>query len=152
MAASLEIEHGSSLAKVQRQMLRAGVELCRRTQRGGRPLIEADDTIRRLARTATHIEVATVIYHRALWTSYEKRVNLGYGSASKVFSSEKFVADAADLLDLSAPESLALDDPAAAFLNQCFRHSQGTTIYGGTSEVHRSMVAERRLGLPRSRS
>ena len=27
----------------------------------------------------------------------------------------------------------------------------GTTIYGGTSEVHRSMVAERNLGMPRSR-
>jgi 3-oxochol-4-en-24-oyl-CoA dehydrogenase len=32
-----------------------------------------------------------------------------------------------------------------------YRHSAATTIYGGTSEVLRSMVAERRLGLPRSR-
>ncbi|MFD2136312.1 acyl-CoA dehydrogenase family protein [Novosphingobium resinovorum] len=36
-------------------------------------------------------------------------------------------------------------------LNQCYRHAAGTTIYGGTSEVHRSMVAERGLGLPRTR-
>jgi alkylation response protein AidB-like acyl-CoA dehydrogenase len=33
-----------------------------------------------------------------------------------------------------------------------YRHSQGTTIYGGTSEVHRSMIAERALGLPRTRA
>jgi alkylation response protein AidB-like acyl-CoA dehydrogenase len=33
-----------------------------------------------------------------------------------------------------------------------YRHSTATTIYGGTSEVLRSMVAERRLGLPRSRA
>ncbi len=39
----------------------------------------------------------------------------------------------------------------AGFLNQCFRHAHGTTIYGGTSEVHRSMVAEKGLGLPRTR-
>jgi 3-oxochol-4-en-24-oyl-CoA dehydrogenase len=31
------------------------------------------------------------------------------------------------------------------------RHSLGTTIYGGTSEVHRSVVAEIALGLPRTR-
>ena len=36
----------------------------------------------------------------------------------------------------------------AAFINQCYRHAQGTTIYGGTSEVHRSLIAERTLGLP----
>jgi alkylation response protein AidB-like acyl-CoA dehydrogenase len=28
---------------------------------------------------------------------------------------------------------------------------QGTTIYAGTSEVHRSLIAERTLGLPRTR-
>jgi autotransporter-associated beta strand protein len=30
-------------------------------------------------------------------------------------------------------------------------YTGGTTIYAGTSEVHRSMIAERALGLPRSR-
>jgi len=29
---------------------------------------------------------------------------------------------------------------------------KGTRIYGGTSQVHRSMIAERNLGLPRSRA
>jgi alkylation response protein AidB-like acyl-CoA dehydrogenase len=40
----------------------------------------------------------------------------------------------------------------AGFLNQCYRHAQGTTIYGGTSEIHRSMIAERALQLPRTRA
>jgi alkylation response protein AidB-like acyl-CoA dehydrogenase len=70
----------------------------------------------------------------------------------KLFSSEKFLEDSADLLDLTAPRSLTKRDGPAGFLNQCYRHAQGTTIYGGTSEVHRSMIAERALGLPRTRS
>jgi len=69
-----------------------------------------------------------------------------------MFSSEKFMSDASDLLDLTAPYSLSKRDGAAGFLNQCYRHAHGTRIYGGTSQVHRSMIAERNLGLPRSRA
>ncbi len=88
---------------------------------------------------------------RALWASTEKKPNTGQGSMSKLFSSERFLADASDLLDLTAPESLATDGPAA-YINLSYRHAHGTRIYGGTSEVHRSVVAERALGLPRTRA
>ena len=30
------------------------------------------------------------------------------------------------------------------------RFAQGTAIYGGTTDVHRNIIAERMLGLPRS--
>jgi alkylation response protein AidB-like acyl-CoA dehydrogenase len=70
---------------------------------------------------------------------------------AKMYSSERFLADARDLLDLTAPASLSKREGPAGFLNQCYRHAQGTTIYGGTSEVHRSMIAERALGMPRTR-
>jgi alkylation response protein AidB-like acyl-CoA dehydrogenase len=89
---------------------------------------------------------------RALWTAVEKKPNLAYGPMAKMYSSERFLADARDLLDLAAPESLSKRAGPAGFLNQCYRHAQGTTIYGGTSEIHRSMIAERALGMPRTRA
>ena len=52
---------------------------------------------------------------------------------------------------MTAPESLAYASKDAAFINQCYRHSQVATVYGGTSEVQRSQVAEKQLGLPRTR-
>jgi alkylation response protein AidB-like acyl-CoA dehydrogenase len=60
--------------------------------------------------------------------------------------------DARDLLDLTAPLSLSKRRGAVALVNQSYRHAAGSTIYGGTSEVHRSMIAERGLGLPRTRA
>jgi alkylation response protein AidB-like acyl-CoA dehydrogenase len=33
-----------------------------------------------------------------------------------------------------------------------YRQSIGMTIYGGTSEIHRSLIAEQALGMPRSRT
>ena len=90
---------------------------------------------------------------RALWAGAEKKPNHAFGlpSSAKMFSSEKFRVDASDLLDLTAPESLTKREGPAGFINKSYRHAQGTTIYGGTSEVHRSMIAERQLGLPRTR-
>jgi 3-oxochol-4-en-24-oyl-CoA dehydrogenase len=49
-------------------------------------------------------------------------------------------------------EALSKRKGPAGFLNQCYRHSQGTTIHGGTSEIHGSMIAERALNLPRTRA
>ncbi|WP_414900240.1 acyl-CoA dehydrogenase [Sphingomonas flavalba] len=152
MAASLELEHGFSFVKTQAHLLREAERFCRETERNGQSMIADPAVARRLARVAAHIAIGHVISCRAMWTAVEKRPNLAYGPAAKMFSSEKFVADSGDLLDLAAPESLAASDGAAAFINQCYRHAQATTIYGGTSEVHRSMIAERQLGLPRTRA
>jgi alkylation response protein AidB-like acyl-CoA dehydrogenase len=77
--------------------------------------------------------------------------NMAYGPMAKLFSSEKFLSDSRDLLDLTAPHSLSKREGPAGALNLAYRHAQGTTIYGGTSEVHRSQIAERTLGLPRTR-
>jgi alkylation response protein AidB-like acyl-CoA dehydrogenase len=70
---------------------------------------------------------------------------------SKLFATEGFLRDSTDLLDLAAPESLLRGGRSASYIEQCHRHATATTIYGGTSEVHRSLIAEKTLGLPRSR-
>jgi 3-oxochol-4-en-24-oyl-CoA dehydrogenase len=151
MSAGLELEHGGGFGNVQLKMVRAAERLCREVQYRGQPLIDDANAQRRLARATAHVALSEVLAFRALWAGAEKRPNLAYGPMIKLFSSEKFLEDSADLLNLTAPYSLSKREGAAAFLNQCYRHAHGTTIYGGTSEVHRSMVAERNLGMPRSR-
>jgi alkylation response protein AidB-like acyl-CoA dehydrogenase len=152
MAGALELEHGGGFGKTQLHMVRAAEQLCRELAFRGRPLIEDTAAQVRLARATAHVLLSDVIAWRALWAGVEKKPNAGFGPMAKLFSSEKFLKDAADLLNLTAPESLSKRMGPAGFLNQCYRHSQGTTIYGGTSEIHRSMIAERALNLPRTRA
>lgn len=153
MAAGLELEHGGgSFSNHQRAMVDAAAELCREIHYRGRPLIEDPTAQKRLAKSMAHFYLTEMIARRSLWSVVEKLPNLAYGPMAKMFSSEKFKEDAADLLDLTAPHSLSKRKGPAGELNLCYRHAQGTTIYGGTSEIHRSMIAERALGLPRSRA
>jgi 3-oxochol-4-en-24-oyl-CoA dehydrogenase len=152
MSASLELEHAGGFAKYQYSMLRNAEELCREIMRDGKPLIEDGSAQRRLSRTLAHIWISELITHHAQWAAVEKKPNLAYGPMAKMFSSEKFLTDARDLLDLTAPLSLSKRKGPAEELNVFYRHAQGATIYGGSSEIHRSMIAERGLGLPRTRA
>ena len=75
---------------------------------------------------------------------------------NKLFGTEMLCADGCDLLDLMAPDSLLLAgvegsaaDGEAQF---AYRLGAAATIYGGSSEIIRSLIAQQALGLPRSRS
>ncbi|MGE3692852.1 MAG: acyl-CoA dehydrogenase family protein [Novosphingobium sp.] len=153
MAAALEMEHGGGgyTSHIQ-ALIEAAEELCREIDCGGHPLIDDPMAQRRLAQARARTCVADMIGLRALWSA-EEGLNLpAAGPMSKVFSTEAFLAIGSDLLDLTAPLSLSKRDGPASFINQSYRHAHGTTIYAGTSEVHRSMIAEKALGLPRSRN
>lgn len=152
MAAGLELEHGGGFSKSQWPMLHAAEALCREIKVNGHTLIDEPQAQVRLARTMANIMISDLFAFRSLWASTEKKPNAGFGPMAKMFSSEKFLSDARDLLDLTAPHSLSQRKGPAGILDMAYRHAQGTTIYGGTSEVHRSMIAERALGLPRTRA
>jgi alkylation response protein AidB-like acyl-CoA dehydrogenase len=77
------------------------------------------------------------------------------GSMVKVFVSERYVRNAHRLQDLAgAAGLLSRGTPGAAGdggLDRHVRHGPVTRIAGGTTEINRNNIAERHLGLPRSR-
>ena len=153
MAAALELEHGGTgFTKSMRALVHSAEKMCREIQRGGASLLDDAGAQKRLARVRAHTYICEMLGNRSLWVAANKKPNLAYGPMIKMFSSEKFQSDSRDLLELTAPHSLSKRKGAAGELNLAYRHAHGTTIYGGTSEVHRSMIAEKALGLPRSRA
>ena len=143
---------GSHYYRQMRKMVSAVAEWARTEERDGRPLIEHPATVSRLARVYTHAAISEGLAARSLWTRVSGGQDVAYGPASKVFTTEAYIIDAADLLNLSAPGSLVRGKHGLGVVEDGYRHSTATSVYGGTSEVLRSMVAERRLGLPRSRA
>lgn len=118
---------------------------------GGRPIDDAD-VRRRLARAAVLSAVSEGISRRDVWAQATGRGEIAFGPMSKLFSTEAFTTAGADLVALAAPASLLARADDLAFVEVAMRRALAMTIYGGTSEIQRSLIAENFLKLPKSRS
>ena len=114
--------------------------------------IERDDVRRRLVQAATDLEVAQLLEARTTWMEANGDVPVAEGPMSKLFSTEAIVRHAEDLTALVGPDALRSRGDATAVagghIEHALRFSLGTTIYAGTSEVQRNIIAQRRCGLP----
>jgi alkylation response protein AidB-like acyl-CoA dehydrogenase len=151
MALSME-QAGSHYHHQMRKMLGAVLDWARMEERNGKPLLEHPGTLSRLAKVYTRAAISEGLSARVLATQLAGEPDVAYGPASKVFTTEAYIVDSADLLDLSSPGSVVRGKDGLGVVEMGYRHSTATSVYGGTSEVLRSMVAERRLNLPRSRA
>jgi alkylation response protein AidB-like acyl-CoA dehydrogenase len=153
MAAAMALEHGGEGYHIHHETLYRKAVDWARSAKGpdGRPRIDDPAVRARLAVVAVHTEAADLLCRRAVWAKTEGIHNAAWGPMSKLFTTDTGMRDAADLIELAAPDSLLQGHGGAGELEAGHRHSMGSTIYGGTSEVHRSIVAEQDLGMPRSR-
>jgi alkylation response protein AidB-like acyl-CoA dehydrogenase len=100
----------------------------------------------RLAQHATVMEVGRLLLYRCAELAATGAVTHVEGSMAKLFVTEAFTRAAGDFRDMVPP-----DAPIFDFVEHAYRHSTVTTIYGGSSEIQRGIIAEHGLGLPRSR-
>jgi alkylation response protein AidB-like acyl-CoA dehydrogenase len=119
----------------------------------GRRRIDDPDVRGRLGKAATELEVALLLQRRATWMTHVGEVPEAEGPMAKLFSTESLERAAQDLNEMVGPDALrSYFDPTApegGRIEHILRFSLGTTIYAGTSEVQRNIIAQRGLGLPR---
>ena len=152
LGSALRLEQGGgSYVPVTAKMLGRAVEWARETRRNGAPAIEDSATLARLSRVACHNVVSDLLSRRSLYVRAEGKQDMAYGPMSKVFAVENYQRDSTDLLDMTAPHSILRQRDGLGQLERDHRRSTASTIYAGASEVLRSMIAEKALGLPRNR-
>jgi 3-oxocholest-4-en-26-oyl-CoA dehydrogenase alpha subunit len=151
---ALEDEHASGWGPhIERLLRHAEAWAETATDASGNARIDDPDVRRRLARVATEVEVSTLLLQRCAWMDDTGQRSTAEGPMSKLFSTEALERAAQDINELVGPDALRSHfEPTApenGQLQHIMRFSLGTTIYAGTSEVQRTIIAQRGLGLPR---
>jgi alkylation response protein AidB-like acyl-CoA dehydrogenase len=149
---SLQDEHASSWGPHMARLLDHAEQWAQSSTEGSAPITDTDAR-RRLARIAVEVEVSELLLHRCVWMAEQGQIPVAEGPMSKLFSTEALVRSAQDVNELVGADALRSYFEPTAPQNGQFEHlmrfSLGTTIYAGTSEVQRTIIAQRGLGLPR---
>jgi len=151
--AALEAEQNVAPASRTSQLYEAAVAWARATTDGhGAPMLDDPAVRRRLAGLAIDAEVTELLGYRV---GFLEQLGAKPGPHAALFGPESYVRWSKEVLDMVGPGGMVdWTDPEAALggtFEYHFRCSVASTIYGGSSEVLRSLIAEQLLGLHRSR-
>jgi alkylation response protein AidB-like acyl-CoA dehydrogenase len=150
---ALQDEHSAAFSPHLVRLLERTERWATTPGRDGTAPLARDEVRRRLIKAATDLEVAQLLEVRSTWMESIGEVPVAEGPMAKLSSTEAMVRHAEELTSMVGPDALRSRlDPTAledGLIEHALRHSLGMTIYGGTSEIQRNIIAQRRCGLPR---
>ena len=125
-------------------------------RRDGRPAIDDPVVRQKLAASYVEVEVMRLLCLRAFSRFLQGREPGPEAMVLKLYWSHVFQRLTETAMDLPGPAALLAEgDPWAVAEGLLFNEwvwSKAATIYSGTSEIQRNIIAERALGLPRQRA
>jgi hypothetical protein len=156
MTVALTFERGGFALSEADRVWQQTVDWATTTHRPDGTRVIDDPLVReRLASMRIDDEVARLLALRCSYVAATGGMPGVEGSMHKLWYAEAMTRDAAELVDMLGAEGILAhgeaEAPVDGWVEHLYRHAAVTTIYGGTSEVQRGIIAERGLGLPRSR-
>ena len=156
MRVALGLEHGARPPQARPTLLERVALWAQETDRGDGSTVFDDDSVKeRLARSAIDDEITRLLALRTAWIVENGGIPSVEGSMAKLFGAEARQRQYVKMQNVIGAEAVlgrwADDAPLSGAVDTAFRYGIVGTIYGGSSEIMREIIAQRRLGLPRSR-
>ena len=140
--------------KVQRHFEQL-VQHCKQPSNGGRRLFDDPFVRQKLARMAIEIELAQTLSWQSAWLTSRNELTAREAEASGVlnrFLNQGAARTAVEILGLYGtllPENERWV-PLRGWFAHAYMFTVASTVYGGTVDIHRNLLAQRGLGLPRA--
>jgi alkylation response protein AidB-like acyl-CoA dehydrogenase len=152
MGYMLSLEQGGFPSGFEfKHMVDQAVNWALKTRRNRRRIFDDPLVQVRLAAAKTDLTIAELMLLR-ITEQREKGINVRhFGSMLKAFVCEAWKKHGASLIGMTAPYSLISNTDDLSYIEGGWRSSLASAVYGGTTQVHLSIVAEKALGMPRSR-
>jgi alkylation response protein AidB-like acyl-CoA dehydrogenase len=145
---SMEWERGAILASylgtMQRQIEEC-VRYARQRKQFGRPIGRFQAVAHRIANMKVRLEAARWLVYRVAWLKLHGKSAVQEAAIAKLYVSESFVQSCHDAIQIHGAYGYMTDSG----LERDLRDSIASTIYSGTSEIQRNIIAAW-LGLPKA--
>jgi alkylation response protein AidB-like acyl-CoA dehydrogenase len=136
-----------------RQILQRLVQFARETKRNGQPLIKDPLIGGKLAQLTIEMEIAQLLSHRIVWMASRGLMPNYESSVAKTFTTELQQRVANVGMHLLGLYGQLAEESKRAALNGIIEYEYlwtiGVTIYAGSNEIQRNIIATRGLDLPR---
>jgi alkylation response protein AidB-like acyl-CoA dehydrogenase len=132
----------ASAAGAMRRQLDACVRYARTREQFGRPIGKFQGVAGKLADMYVRLEAARLLIYRVAWLKQQGRSAPAEAAAAKLFTSEAWVRSSEDAIQTHG----GLGYMKEAGIERDLRDAVASTIYSGTSEIQRVLIA-RMLGL-----
>ncbi len=149
---TLDFERSSiGFAAEARHSLEDIVNYARTTRRQGRRVIDERRNAWRLADMSIEIDVAKLLSYRVAWMQSAGLIPNYEASVAKTFSTELQQRLANTAIHVLGPYGLLAGEGAPLDGTAAYNYlwTVGVTIYAGSNEIQRNIIAQRGLGLPR---
>jgi hypothetical protein len=132
----------ASTVGAMRRQLEACVEYARSREQFGQPIGKFQGVSGKLADMYVRLEAARSLIYRVAWLKQQGKSAPAEAAAAKLFISEAFVRSSEDAIQVHGAWGYVKD----AGIERDLRDAVAGTIYSGTSEIQRVVIA-RMLGL-----
>ena len=132
----------ASMVGTMRRQLETCVAYARTREQFGQPIGKFQGVSSKLADMYVRLEAARSLVYRAAWLKRQGRSAPAEAAAAKLFTSEGFVRSSQDAIQIHGAWGYVKD----AGIERDLRDAVASTLYSGTSEIQRVVLA-RMLGL-----
>jgi hypothetical protein len=131
----------SAVGAMQRQ-LETCVSYARTRQQFGQPIGKFQSVSNKIADMYLRLEAARLLIYRIAWLKQQDEPALAEAAAAKIFTSEAWIQSSLDAIQIHGAYGYMMESE----IERDLRDSVAGTIYSGTSEIQRTIIA-RVLGL-----